>query len=251
MKYLTYFLAVLFALNSCKYKDNKQSQLITNELQALKKFYYPFDELSADGLVYEYVDDSMGAVVDYWLFKTVKDEAGDPYLIGTGYDARFEQRYFSREWIVANGTILKDYIFMQTDSASNKSMLRPAKIEESVIFPFSPTSDTSLAYRFRIKFSLLPDTAMVYDLVRDRKFEKFLDYEFEGKKIKAVQFVAKEYIEARDSINGGHWSVNSEMKEIYGEGIGLVYSEKKGQGANFKNRLKRRMNPLEFMKLQK
>jgi hypothetical protein len=251
MRYLTYFIVIALLLSSCNNTENKESQKTTNDIQALKKFYYPFDELSGDGLVYEYVDDEKGEVVDYWLFKTVKDEAGDPYLIGTGYDARFEQRYFSREWIVANGTILKDYIFMQTDSASNKSMLRPAKIEESVIFPFSPTSDTSLAYRFRIKFSLMPDTAMVYDLVRDRKFDKFLDYEFEGKKIKAVQFVAKEYIEARDSINGGHWTVNSEMKEIYAEGIGLVYSEKKGQGANFKNRLKRRLKVEEFMKLQK
>lgn len=244
-------LAVL-SLNSCGNEKNNahtNDNKVADSLQPLKKFYFPFDELS-DGSVYEYVDDSMGVAVDYWLYKTVKDEAGDRFLIATGYDAFFEQRYFSREWIVANGTILKDYLFMQPDSATKKSVVRPAKIEENIIFPFNPVKDTSLAYRFRIKFSLLPDTAMSYDLVRNRKFDKYLDYEFEGKKLSAVQFSADEYIEAKDSINGGHWNINSKMIEIYAEGIGLVYKEKTGKGANFKNRLKRRMTPAEFEKLQ-
>jgi hypothetical protein len=245
-------LAVL-NLNSCankKNNDQTNDDKVADSLQPLKKFYFPFDELS-EGLVYEYVDDSTGFTVDYWLYKTVKDEAGDRFLIATGYDAFFEQRYFSREWIVANGTILKDYLFMQPDSVTKKSVVRPAKIEENVIFPFNPVKDTSLAYRFRIKFSLLPDTAMNYDLVRNRKFDQYLDYEFEGKKLPAVQFSADEFIEAKDTIKeGGHWNINSKMIEIYAEGIGLVFKEKRGAGANFKNRLKRRMTPTEFEKLQ-
>jgi len=242
----------LLSLNSCgneKNNNKSNAETLADSLQPLKKYYFPFDELS-EGLVYEFVDDSMGVAVDYWLYKTVKDEAGDRFLIATGYDAFFEQRYFSREWIVADGTILKDYLFIQSDSASKKSVVRPAKIDESVIFPFNPVKDTSLAYRFRIKFSLLPDTAMSYDLVRNRKFEKYLDYEFEGKKLPAVQFSADEYIEAKDSINGGYWNINSKMTEIYVQGIGLVYKEKIGKGVNFKNHLKRRMSPAEFEKLQ-
>jgi hypothetical protein len=253
---LFYFTPILFSLtvllscNNRKTNNDNGKNSNSEKIQALKKFYYPFDELANDGLVYEYVDDSLGAVVDYWLFKTVKDEAGDRFLIGAGYNALFEQRYFSREWIVANGTILKDYRFIQTDNATKISKVRPAVIEESVIFPFDPVKDNSLAYRFRIKFNVLPDTAMNYDLVRDRKFDKFLEYDFNGKKIAAVQFKAKEYIEAKDSINGGHWTINSEMTEIYAEGIGLVYTEKKGKGANFKNRLNKRMTPKEFESLQ-
>lgn len=241
-------LLLFFSCNSNK-DQSSTSKTDTVSPQALKKFYYPLEELSEDGLVYVYIDDSVKAPADYWLFKTVKDEAGNLFLIGNSYDAKLEQRYFSREWIVANGIILKDYHFIQTDSLSGKSIVRPAKIDENVVFPFNPTNDSSMAYRFRIKFSLLPDTAMNFDLVRDRKFERYTEYEYRDTKLKAVEFSAKEYIEAKDSINGGYWTINSEMKEIYAEGIGLVYIEKKGPGANFRYRLEKRISPDEFLKL--
>ena len=246
MKLQLCLFSLILVLAACNTKTEQKSSVD----QSLKKFYFPLSELSADGLVYEFVDDSLGVAVDYWLYKTVKDNAGDLFLIATGYDALFEQRYFSREWVVADGTILKDYQFMQTDSATSRSIVTPAKIEENIIFPFNPTKDSTKAYRFRMKFSLPPDTAMQYDLVRDRKFDKFLDYDFEGKKINAVQFSSTEYVTAIDRTNGGHWDINSEMIEIYAEGIGLVYKEKKGKGANFKQRLKRRISPDEFSKLK-
>jgi hypothetical protein len=203
-------------LSACN-NENKNAKKI--EYQSLKKFYYPLEELKGDGLVYEYYNDSLGLVTDYWLYKTVKDDAGDLFLIAAGYNAIFEQQYFSRQWIVADGTILKDYQFMTTDSASGKSIITPAKIEDNVYFPYNPTQDSSKAYRFRMKFALPPDTALQYDLVRDRKFDKFLEYEYEGKKLPAAQF-------------------------------GLVYIEKSGNGVNFKQRLKRRISPDEFINLQ-
>jgi hypothetical protein len=44
--------------------------------------------------------------------------------------------------------------------------------------------------------------------------------------------------------------IKSEIKEIYALGIGLVYIAKSGNGVNFKQRLKRRISPDEFINLQ-
>ena len=82
------FLVFLFSCNNAEKKEDR----LEGDIQALKKYYFPLDELSEDGLVYEYAEDSTGLKMDYWLYKSVKDEAGDRFLIGTNYDASFEQK---------------------------------------------------------------------------------------------------------------------------------------------------------------
>jgi hypothetical protein len=241
-------------LFSCK-NNITESKIDTKKnsdsLQVLKKFYYPLDSLE-EGLVYEFVDDSTGYTYDYWLYKTVKDDAGDKFLIGTGYDAFFEQRYFSREWIVANGTLQKDYLFMQLDSVTGKSVVRPSTIVSDALFPFNPTNDSSMAYRYRIKFSLLPDTALQYDLIKDRRFDSYSTFKFNGKELRTAVFKINEKMEAADiTKDGGHWDLNSDITEIYAEGIGLVYKERKSKVLNSKVRLKRIMSVEEFQKIQK
>ena len=243
------FLLISLVLFSCQSPEPSNTTPESTDLQQLKKFYYPIDDLE-DGMVYEYVDEKTGSVVGYWHYSTVKDEAGNRYLIGTNYNPFFEQDQFSREWIVATGTILKDYQFIQTDSATGKAIMRPAKIEESVVYPFEALSDSSLAYRFRMKFSLLPDTTTHYDLVRDRKFGKYMNYTYDGKERKAVMFNTKEYIDAHNPVEGGSWQLNSDMTEIFAAGIGLVYTKKTSQGVNYTHRLKRRFTMEEFIKMK-
>lgn len=249
-----YIRCILFCLLvfsvSCDSEKKNTKDIFDGDIQALKKYYFPLDELSEDGLVYEYSEDSAGLVMDYWLYKSVKDEAGDRFLIGTNYDATFEQKQFSREWIVSNGTILKDYLFFQFDSISKKSSVRAASIDESVVFPFSPTNDSGKVYRFRIKYTVLPDTNVIYDLVRNRKFDKFTEYEFEGKKIPAVQFISQEFYDATNYKEGGSWTAKSTIKEIYAQGLGLVYKERKGEAPNYISRLNRRISPEDFIKMQ-
>lgn len=240
---------LIFVCYACEQTVTTNVSNDNEDLQQLKKYYYPIDSLQ-EGMVYEYVDETTGNLVGYWSYKTVEDEAGNHYLISTGYNPFFEQEQFSREWIVATGTILKDYQFIQTDSVTMKSILRPAKIEESVVFPFEAVTDTSLAYRFRMKFSLLPDTSTQYDLVRDRKFGKYTNYTYMGKDYKAVEFNTKEYIDVHNPAEGGDWQLNSEMKEIFVAGIGLVYTRKKSEGVNYTHRLHRRFTSAEFMKMK-
>ena len=127
-----FLLSTLFACQERTTTINPEGISSQEEVQQLKKFYYPIDSLG-DGMVYEYVDEQTGSTVGYWHYNTIKDEAGNRYLIGSNYSPFFEQEQFSREWIVATGTILKDYQFIQLDSISMKSVIRPAKIEESVV----------------------------------------------------------------------------------------------------------------------
>lgn len=245
------YLLIVLLFCACQGNGSEKSKTSADAAQPLKKFYYPVDSLE-DGLVYEFVDDSTGNTINYYLFKTVKDEAGDKFLICTGYNAFFEQQFMSREWIVADGTIQKDYLIMQFDSASGKSLVRPAKIEEAVVFPFSPVKDSAMAYRFRIKFTLLPDTALLYDFIKDRRFDSFTTCSFEGKELKAAKIKINETREGADRTqDGGHWSVKQTSTEIYAEGIGLVSVEQKYENRSAVSRLKRRMSVEEFQKLLK
>ena len=78
---LLFFISLfLFACNGFQKNTGEK------EIQSLRKFYFPIEDLMGDGLVYEYLDDSLKVVADYTLYKTVKDEAGDLFLIAAGYN---------------------------------------------------------------------------------------------------------------------------------------------------------------------
>ena len=63
MKHQLCLFSLILVLAACNTKTEQKSSVE----QSLKKFYFPLSELSADGLVYEFVDDSLGVAVDYWL----------------------------------------------------------------------------------------------------------------------------------------------------------------------------------------
>jgi hypothetical protein len=242
---LFFMFLLLFACNGVKKNTGEK------EIQSLRKFYFPIEELMGDGLVYEYLDDSLKVVADYTLYKTVKDEAGDLFLVAARYNGLFEQTYVSSVWIAAEGTILKDYQFIETDSISGKSIVTPAKIEENIYFPFKSSPDSGKIYRYTMSVTLPSDSALNIDIVRERKFDKFLEYEFDGQKRAAVQFIGTDYQSVFDAKNkGADLKTSSEIKEIYAAGIGLVFIEQKVGATYYRNRLNRRISPDEFLKIQ-
>lgn len=236
-KYLPFTL--LFFFLSCKSGKEEPKAL------DLRPYYYPLEKLT-DGLVYEYIDENTGQISDYWLFRLVKDDAGDKFLISAGYNAKGEQTQYSREWVVANGTILKDYKFYTTDSTSGKSIVSETKIEENIIFPFSPTKDSTEKYRLRLIFSIFPDTALKYDMVKDRYYAGDTLISFLNQKEKVAHFKAREYFVLEDKVNGGHWKTSSEIDEFYAQNIGLVYSYKKVADTELKRKLNKILSVEEF-----
>lgn len=231
MKKLFYLFALSLFWFSCeptssKIEDSTVNEEATPETINLKPYYYPLDSLK-DGWVYEYANKESMTVVYYWSFKVVKDEAGDRYLIGVRYNPFFEQDQFSREWIVANGTISKDYKMFLKDSISGKAQTYTAKISENVVFPFEAVQDSVMAYRFECALRLPPDTNVVTKLTRDRKFKEFSTYDLHGEKVDVAVFSNKDYYDIEDTKNGGFWNVEKEVTEIYAKDIGLVYQAEK------------------------
>ncbi|MCP4441010.1 MAG: hypothetical protein GY810_18970 [Aureispira sp.] len=227
MKELFYLLALSFLWVSCE-TTPADTEPINNEPETfnLKPYYYPIDSLQ-DGWVYEYANKESMVVSYYWYFKVVNDEAGDRYLVGVRYNPFFEQDQLSREWIVANGTISKDYKMFLKDSVSGKSQPYTAQISQNVVYPFEAVQDSAMAYRFECTLSLPPDTNVVTKLTRDRKFKEFSTYDLHGEQVDVAVFNNKDYYDIEDVKNGGFWNVEKEVTEIYAKDIGLVYLSEK------------------------
>lgn len=217
-----YFILLLFGsfLLACN-PETPESQTVQ-----LKEYYYPIDSLK-DGWVYEYADKATNIVSHFWFFKTVKDEAGDRFLVGVRYNAFYEQSNLSREWIVANGVISKDYKFFVKDSLTGKSDVYTAEISENVVFPFEATKDSVMAYRFSCKFSIPPDTNLTVELVRDRRFSHFDTYTLNGEEVETAVFKNHDLYDIEDTVNGGFWNVENEVTEVYAKGYGLVFQSEK------------------------
>ena len=210
----------------------------------IKAYYFPIKALE-EPLVYEYVDDSTGQT-DYWLYNTVYDQAGNQFLLGTNYNQKGEQQQFFRSQILADGAILKDYRFFQTDS-SGKSHTSSAKIKEPVLYPFKPTQAEGQVYRYWVNFSIAPDTAVVYDIVRNRTLSKEQPtFVWKGQKLPAIQLDVEEFSETHDHVNGGHWKMQGQRQEIYAKGLGLVYIKNISDGARQHSRLKQRLSKEEL-----
>ncbi|AFC24737.1 hypothetical protein SGRA_2006 [Saprospira grandis str. Lewin] len=239
----------LFLFSACQPQAPKTEEQPATEVEAnnIKAYYFPIKALE-EPQVYEYVDDSTGQI-DYWLYNTVYDKAGNQFLLGTNYNQKGEQQQFFRSQILADGAILKDYRFFQTDS-SGKSHTSSAKIKEPVLYPFKPTQEAGQVYRFWVNFSIAPDTAVVYDIVRNRSLSKeSLTFSWEGQELPAIQLDVEEFSETNDSINGGHWKMQGQRQEIYAQGLGLVYIKSISDAARQHSRLKRRLSSEEFQAL--
>ncbi len=245
-------LAKLFLLSACTSTnvEKEEEQNKDESYQMLKDYYYPVDDL-AEGMVYIYENKKMNNQPDYWLYKTVYDEAGNQFLVATQYNLFFDQRQMLREWVVADGTILKDYRFFQKDTASGKVLGSQATIQENVIFPFKAVDDQDLAYRFQLKFSILPDTAVEYKITRDRKFDKYLKYEYNGEELDAVQFKSIEYTSVENDVEGGSWDMQANLVEIYAKGLGLVYKSSDSKALPYEIQLKERISVQDFEAMQK
>lgn len=239
---------LMFVLFSCK-NETSTSSASENTFHQLKDYYYPVNELE-EGLVYLYENEALNNQAEYWLHKTVYDEAGNQYLVSTQYNLLFNQNQMIREWIVADGSLVKDYRFFQEDSTSGRSIASKATINQNVRFPFKAVKSDSLAYRFNLDFIILPDTSTSYNITIDRSFDKFLKYSWNGDSLEAVQIKCKEFRSMQNNVKGGAFDNESASIEIYVKGLGLVYKDSDSKIFPYKIRLKDRLSMEEFQALQ-
>lgn len=196
-----------------------------------ERFYFPVAELS-QGLayVYEGTGEQPGPT-HYWYYRSV-ETMDSAVLVSTFYDAALEPRQLMRERIVRSGSLLRDLrLYLPTDSGS---VVTAAEILQPAMFSFDPPDTSRLlisVVRFTEptgghpvdSFRQNPPRAS-YTITRNRRYRRDTTYAFAGQTLPAQLWTVRELTE-QDSV--GTLAIESAAVEIYAEGIGLVYRERR------------------------
>lgn len=227
MKYL-FLVFVLVCFYACT--PNSQNTSPDWGGAGLGEFYYPLDSLR-EGKVYEYVVvfDGKEYLLNYWHIKSEKDEKGNDYLIWERYSPKKVKDQYIKEWVVKEGVITKEYAFYVMDSITNTLKEFPNNVSQNVVFPFFPSTDSAMAYRFACDMKLPPEFINV-KLIRDRKFKEKISFKHRGIEKEAISFTSSDLYEIQDNTEGGYWKQKKNVLEIYAKGIGLVHREETTDG---------------------
>ncbi|MEL6654848.1 MAG: hypothetical protein AAFR36_00315 [Bacteroidota bacterium] len=188
----------------------------------LHDYYFPLRELT-DGLVYEFRDlnfDSLSA--DYWYYRTIPTDSAF-YFTKAYYQSDFEQKQLYREVMVNNGILLKDLFLFENDS-NGQQLQTQAEILSPNVFPFKVTGSEDY-YIYQVRFQLSSQPHGSTSVLINRRFLGDTTYQFKGQTYDAIQFDILGSVDQRDSIRG---DIEPQFsgREIYAEGLGLVYYER-------------------------
>lgn len=195
-----------------------------------KDYYYPVESLLEEK-IYEYVLENEGQTYlsHYLALKTEKTAEGKVYLISKYYGPDFKVNQYIKEWIIEDGVITQAYQFHIFDSLSQSMQEFPNNVSQNVVFPFKASLDSTMAYRFVCEMKLPPDFLTV-KLIRDRKFSKKVNYQYQEKQLEAIAFTATDLYDIENTEGGGFWKQKKASVEVYVKGIGLAYKETKTAG---------------------
>ncbi|MEO0877412.1 MAG: hypothetical protein AAFY48_22665, partial [Bacteroidota bacterium] len=187
-----------------------------------RDYYFPLRELT-DGLVYEFRDlnfDSLSA--DYWYYRTIPTDSAF-YFTKAYYQSDFEQKQLYREVMVNNGILLKDLFLFENDS-NGQQLQTQAEILSPNVFPFKVTGSEDY-YIYQVRFQLSSQPHGSTSVLINRRFLGDTTYQFKGQTYDAIQFDILGSVDQRDSIRG---DIEPQFsgREIYAEGLGLVYYER-------------------------
>ncbi len=196
-----------------------------------KSYYYPVEEL-ATPQIYEYsavVSETEAYISHYWKIQKEVDEEGKVYLVWERYNTAFQKDMYTKEWIVADGVVSQVYDFYTFDSTNQTFERHPNKIKQSIVYPFKPSTDSVMAYRYECEMKLPPDFTTV-KLIRDRQFDEFVTVDYKGEELQAAVFISKDFYDIEDKEKGGFWNQEKNKTEVYAEGIGLIYEDEQIKG---------------------
>ncbi|MEN0048525.1 MAG: hypothetical protein AAF806_15790 [Bacteroidota bacterium] len=192
----------------------------------IKTYYYPMHELY-DGLTYEYRGINNEQLPPYyWYYRTV-EQGESTYLTGMYYDYNFIPQQFIREERVSNGMLMDELFIYQTDSMDLQIQI-PVDIIAGNAFPFEVQDSLGVFWYEITWFS--PVDSSINTIARNRIYKGKTTFEFKGKNYNAIEFSVRELIENEQE---GVLKIELEGKEIYAQGLGLVYVSKKAIGSPF------------------
>ena len=210
------------------------------------RYYYPVADLT-DGLVYAYEPaPPLGGAPHYWYYRSV-ETPDSTLLISTYYDAQFEPRQLVRERIVTQGSLLRD-LRLYFPTASGESAATQAEVLQPALFSFeAPDPERLLVSAVRVApgfgegrpgagedtLSQNPPSAR-YTVTRNRHYRRDTTYVLDGVALAAQVWDVRELTE-QDSL--GVLAIESRAVEVYAEGVGLVYRERRfdnGEGEAYR-----------------
>lgn len=223
---------LFLALTSCRNDGPKD----------IRNYYFPLRELK-EGVVYEYqpvANDSLTPA--YWYYRSFFTEEGI-FLTKTYYEYELSPLQLSREQLAGNGMLLADIRLYEKDSTGKQHPVS-AEVQAGNAFPFEVTDSTGV-FLYKIQWRPLADPQAAVTLIKNRRYLKDTVITYNEKERDAVVFDIRELVEYDKE---GVFEHQYGGREVYAEGLGLVYYEKKvADGLQWAYRLEKRypMSELE------
>jgi len=188
----------------------------------IKAYYYPLEKMLNQGIVYEYEGLHADSVAPYfWYYQTVQLPDSPMVLVGTYYDANFQQRQLVREEVVGNGMLLQDMRLFLTDKSGRQEQV-VAEILAPNVFPFE-VSDSSGIFLYKVQWDDPFQPNSTTTLIRNRRYLGDTSYVFQGQSLPAVRLGVREIVENEQD---GFLEIELEGEEWYAQNLGLVYTNR-------------------------
>jgi hypothetical protein len=204
-------LLAMLILISCQ-NDGKQD---------IRDYYYPMRSLE-DGLVYEYQSPSIDSLTPaFWYYRSFIQDDG-VFMTGTYYEHELEPLQLVREEMVSNGMLVKEVFLYEPGDSTGRQTRLDVEVLQGAAFPFE-VSDSSGVFLYKIRWSPPSDSGATYTVIKNRHYAGDTIVNVLGKSRNAVIFQVQELVEYDKN---GVFEKQFGGKEIYAEGLGLVYYNK-------------------------
>jgi len=207
-------IALLFGLLAACSADDKRN---------IKEYYFPLEKMLNNGIVYEYEALHADTIAPYyWYYQTVQMPDSPMVLVGTYYDAGFQQRQIVREEVVSNGMLLQNMRLFLTDTSGQQEQV-VVDIQANNAFPFE-VRDSSGVFLYKVQWDDPFQSNSTTTLIRNRRYLGDTSYVFQDKTLPCVRFGVREIVENEQD---GFLEIELEGEEWYARNLGLVYTSRR------------------------
>ena len=187
----------------------------------IEAYYFPHQQLY-DGLVYEYrAPNNPEQPPFYMYYRTVRTDTSI-YLTGMQYDEQFRPSVFTREELLPTGVLLEEMYLYEPDSTGRQTQIG-VEILANNVFPFRTNPERPGVLVWEARWHPPADQPTTLTLLRNRQFVRDTVVQVNGQSTDAVVFTVRELM---DHEQVGHFETEYGGREVYAEGIGLVYYRK-------------------------
>ena len=188
----------------------------------LRPYYFPFKTLT-EGLVYEYQPTDTLGTPFYAYYRTLYED-DKTYLTVMFYDHTYTPYQFVSERLVNSGALLERQFLYETDTLGKQVQI-PLRVASNNTFPFKLATDGPPGVLLmEMSWAQPSQPGATFTLVRNRQYARDTTWTYQQETLDAIVLRLRELIEHDEE---GVLSQEYGGTEVYAEGLGLVYSEKR------------------------